>query len=113
MGTPDEIIAAHGSGERLEVHGAKELASYIRANTKLKVEYNGKGLITIAIDQKHDAFEAITAIEQSGLDWSDLRTHRDSLDDAFVKVVRGTIDAQGQITAVNNGNKRAEHRGRS
>jgi ABC-2 type transport system ATP-binding protein len=110
MGSPDEIVASHGSGETLQVHGTEELASYIRAKTKLKVAYNGKGLITIAINQKHDAFAAITAIEQSGLDWSDLRTHQDSLEDAFVKLVQGTINAQGEITAANGGNGHEEHR---
>jgi ABC-2 type transport system ATP-binding protein len=113
MGTPDEIVASHGSGETLQVHGTEELASYIKAKTKLKVGYNGKGLITIAINQKHDAFVAITAIEQSGLDWSDLRTHQDSLEDAFVKLVQGTINAQGEITTANGGNGHAEHSRRS
>jgi ABC-2 type transport system ATP-binding protein len=113
IGSPSQIVATHGSGETLQVHGTKELASYIKAKTKLKVEYNAKGLITIAISQKHDAFEAITAIEQSGLDWSDLRTHEDSLEDAFVKLVQGTINAQGEITALNSGNSHVGHGRRS
>lgn len=97
IGTPDEIIAIHGSGERLEIHGTDKLASYITANTKLKVEYRGKGLISIALEQKQDALAALAIIEQSGLDWSDLRIRRDSLDDVFFKLVSGTVDEQGEI----------------
>jgi ABC-2 type transport system ATP-binding protein len=102
MGTSDEIIAAHGSGERLEIHGSEELAAYIRANTNLKVEYRGKGLISIALTQKTDALAALAAAEKSGLDWGEIHTRRDSLDDVFVKLVSGTIDAHGEITVENN-----------
>jgi ABC-2 type transport system ATP-binding protein len=104
MGTPDEIIATHGSGQRLEIHGTEELASYIISNTKLKVEYNGKGLIRIAVGQKHDVSVAMIAIERSGLDWSDLRMLRDSLDDVFFKLVSGNIDEHGEIRVENNDN---------
>ena len=101
MGTSEEIIEAHGSGERLEIHGTEELAAYVKANTKLKVEYNGKGLISIAISQKHDALTALTTIEESGLEWHDLHTRRDSLDDVFIKLVRGRIDEKGEIKVEN------------
>lgn len=110
MGTPDEIIANHGSGERLEIHGTEELASYIEANTKLEVEYKGKGLISITIVQKRDALAAMMAIEQSGLDWSDLRTRRDSLDEIFFKLVSGTVDEQDEIRVKNSDRDHAEHR---
>jgi ABC-2 type transport system ATP-binding protein len=103
MGTSDEIIEAHGSGERLEIHGTEELAAYVKANTKLKVEYNGKDLISIPIIQKHDALAALTAVEESGLEWRDLHTRRDSLDDVFVKLVRGRIDEKGEIRVENIG----------
>ena len=97
MGTPEEIIEVHGSGERLEIHGTEELATYLKANTKLEVESNGKGVISIEISQKHDALAALTAIEESGLEWHELHTRRDSLDDVFVKLVRGRIDEKGEI----------------
>jgi ABC-2 type transport system ATP-binding protein len=99
MGTSDEIIAAHGSGERLEIQGTEELAVYVRANTDLKVEYNGKGLIIIELKNKIDALAALAAVEQSGLSWGDIQTRRDSLDDVFVKLVRGTIDEHGEVKA--------------
>jgi len=101
IGTPEEIIETHGSGERLEIHGTEELADYVKANTKLSVEYKGKGLISIAINQKHDALAALTSIEESGLEWRDLYTRRDSLDDVFVKLVSGRIDEKGEIRTEN------------
>jgi ABC-2 type transport system ATP-binding protein len=112
MGTSDEIIEAHGSGERLEIHGTQELAAYVKANTKLKVEYNGKGLISIAIGQKHDALAALTTIEESGLEWRDLHTRRDSLDDVFVNLVSGRIDEKGEIRAENIGDNSHDQRRR-
>jgi len=112
MGTSDEIIEAHGSGERLEIHGTEELAAYVKANTKLKVEYNGKGLISITIGQKHDALAALTTIEESGLEWRDLHTRRDSLDDVFVKLVSGRIDEKGEIKVENIGDNSHNQRRR-
>jgi ABC-2 type transport system ATP-binding protein len=97
IGTTEDIIETHGSGERLEIYGTEELAAYITANTNLKAEYKGKGLISIPINLKHDALAALTAIERSGLDWRDLHTRRDSLDDVFVKLVSGRIDEKGEI----------------
>jgi len=102
MGTSDEIIEAHGSGERLEIHGTEELANYLNAHTKLKVQHNGRGVISIAINEKHDALAALTATEESGLEWHDLHTRRDSLDDVFVKLVRGRIDEKGEIKVEGN-----------
>jgi ABC-2 type transport system ATP-binding protein len=112
MGTSDEIIEAHGSGERLEVQGAEELAAYVKENTKLKVEYNGKGFVSIELSQKHDALVALATIEESGLEWHDLHTRRDSLDDVFVKLVRGKIDEKGEIRAENIGDNSHDQRRR-
>jgi ABC-2 type transport system ATP-binding protein len=112
MGTPEEIIEAHGSGERLEIHGTEELAAYLKANTRLKVEYNGKGLISIALIQKHDALAALSTIEESGLEWRDLHTRRDSLDDVFVKLVSGRIDEKGEIRVENTDDNSHGQRGR-
>ena len=102
MGTVDEIIAQHGSGERLEIHGSKELANYIKANTELKVEYC-KGVISIPLEQKIDALAALAAAEQSKLDWGEIHTRRDSLDDVFVKLVSGRVDEHGEIIVENKG----------
>jgi ABC-2 type transport system ATP-binding protein len=97
MGTSDEIIENFGSGERLEVHGSKDLADYVRENTKLNVEYNSKGFVSIDINQKRDALIALTTIEESGFDWRELHTRRDSLDDVFVRLIKGTVDEHGEI----------------
>jgi ABC-2 type transport system ATP-binding protein len=112
MGTPEDIIETHGSGERLEIHGSRELADYLRENTKLNVEYDSKGVVSIALSEKHDAFIALTAVEESGLDWHDLHTRRDSLDDVFVKLVSGRIDEKGEIS-VENAENNSEKPGRS
>ncbi len=109
MGTTEEIIEAHGSGERLEIHGAEELGAYLKTNSKLKVDYDDKGLIRIAVNEKRDVLTALTIIEQSGYEWHDLHTRRDSLDDVFVRLVQGRIDEKGEIkenSATNSFNQR-------
>jgi ABC-2 type transport system ATP-binding protein len=101
MGTPEDIIETHGSGERLEIHGSERLADYLRENTKLQVEYDSKGVVKIALSKKRDALAALTAAEESGLEWHALHTHRDSLDDVFVRLVSGRIDEKGEIKPEN------------
>src|SRR3989337_770800 len=105
MGTAGEIIQKHGSAERLEIHGSEELANYIKANTELNVDYDGKGLISVALTQKIDALAALAAAEQSGLEWGEIRTRRDSLEDVFVQLVSGRIDEHGEIKT-GDGNQR-------
>ena len=103
IGTVDEIIAEHGTGERLEIHGSKKLADYIKENTDLKVEYR-KGMISIPLKQKIDALAALAAAEQSTLDWGEIHTRRDSLDDVFIKLVSGRVDEHGEIIAEGKNN---------
>jgi ABC-2 type transport system ATP-binding protein len=97
MGTTDEIIQKHGSAERLEIEGSEELTNYIKANTELKVDYDDRGFVSVALNEKIDALAALAAAEQSGLDWGEIRTRRDSLEDVFVRLVSGTIDEHGEI----------------
>ena len=98
MGTTDEIITQYGSGERLEIHGNEKLADYIRANTELQVEYDTtKGVVSIPLKKKIDALAALAAAEQSGMDWQEIQTRQDSLDDVFVKLVSGFVDEHGEI----------------
>jgi len=97
MGTTEEIIQQHGSGERLEIHGNEKLAEYIKANTELEVEYDrAKQELTIPLKKKIDALAALAAAEQSGLDWGEIQTRQDSLDDVFVKLVSEPIGEQGE-----------------
>jgi ABC-2 type transport system ATP-binding protein len=97
IGTSDEIIASFGSGERLDVRGGEELAKYLKYKTKLNLTYDGIGLISISLDQKHDAYIALAAMEESGLPWSDFQTRRDSLEDVFVKLVGGFLEEHGEV----------------
>lgn len=98
MGTSDEIIEQHGSGERLEIHGSEQLAKYIKANTELHVDYDSaRGVISIPIKQKIDALAALAAAEQSKMDWGEIQTRRDSLDDVFVKLVSRKVGEHGEI----------------
>jgi ABC-2 type transport system ATP-binding protein len=110
MGTTDEIIQKHGSPERLEIQGSEKLANYIKANTELKVETNGKGVISVALNGRIDALAALAAAEQSGLEWGDIRTRRDSLEDVFVHLVSGTIDEHGEIKTTENVTNRRRRR---
>ncbi len=99
MGTSDEIIEQFGSGERLEMHGSQELANYIKANTELTVEYEKTTKhLSIPLRQKIDALAALAAAEQSGLEWGEIHTTRDSLEDVFIKLVRGAVDESGNVT---------------
>jgi len=108
MGTTEEIIEQHGSGERLEIHGEQKLADYIKANTDLQVEYNSaKREIFITLRKKIDALAALAAAEQSGMDWGQIQTRQDSLDDVFVKLVTEPIGEQGEApTEEKTGKKR-------
>jgi ABC-2 type transport system ATP-binding protein len=114
MGTSDEIIAQHGSGERLEIHGTEQLAHYIKANTELQVEYDRhRSVISIPLKQKIDALAALAAAEQSKMDWGEIQTRQDSLDDVFVKLVSGTVNEQGEITSGESEAKPASGKRRS
>lgn len=98
MGTTEEIIKQHGSGERLEIHGSQKLADYIKENTELQVDYNKvKGEIIIPLKQKIDALAALAAAEQSGLEWGEIQTRQDSLDDVFVMLVSEPAGEQGEV----------------
>ena len=106
MGTSDEIIKDHGSGERLEIHGSEKLADYIRANTELQVDYDKtKKEIIIPLRMKIDALAALAAAEQSKMDWGEIQTRQDSLDDVFVKLVSGMVNEQGEIASEENESK--------
>ena len=106
MGTTEEIIQKHGSGERLEIQGSEKLAEYIRTNTELEVEYNLKGEIIIPLKKKIDALAALAAAEQSGLEWGEIQTRQDSLDDVFVKLVTEPIGEQGNMESEEKTNKK-------
>jgi len=94
-GTPAEIIEEHGSGERLTVKGDDRLVSYLRDKTKLEVERDSEGRISVLLRKKSDALEALQTVEDSGMSWSDLSTVRDSLEDIFVRMVGEGVMEEG------------------
>lgn len=107
MGTTEEIIQKHGSGERLEILGSQQLADYIKANTELQVDYSpSKQEITIPLTKKIDALAALAAAEQSGLEWGNIQTRQDSLDDVFIKLVSEPLGEQGEAPAEEKGKKK-------
>ncbi len=104
IGTSEEIIKEHGSGERLEIHGTQKLADYIKANTDLQIDYDAaKGEIFVPLKKKIDALAALAAAEQSGMDWGEIQTRQDSLDDVFIKLVneQGEISPEEAVAATN------------
>ncbi len=107
MGTTDQIIEEHGTGERLQIHGNEKLADYIRANTELQVDHDKvKGEISIPLKKKIDALAALAAAEQSGLDWGEIQTRRDSLDDVFIKLVNDMPPQEEEMPSERNSKKR-------
>jgi ABC-2 type transport system ATP-binding protein len=86
-GTPQEIIDMHGSGEKLSVRASESMARYLSQSTKLKVEYDRKGTVSVLLESKRDALLALGAMEESGIPYDALTTKRDSLEDIFVRMV--------------------------
>jgi ABC-2 type transport system ATP-binding protein len=98
IGTSDEIIEQYGSGERLDIHGDERLAQYIKNNTELTVEYDSTTReISVPLKHKIDALAALAAAEQSHMDWGEIHTRRDSLEDVFIKLVKGAVDESGNV----------------
>ncbi len=99
-GTPEDIISQHGSGERLEVKGDSALAEYLRKTTGLKVDHDGNNRVSIKINEKHDALVVVEGLDRSGMNWGDLRTRQDTLEDIFVRLVGVVIEEAGTIKEV-------------
>lgn len=95
QGSPAEIITNYGVGDRLSIRGSETLANYLRDHSGLIVNYDS-GHITILLKNKDSALNALSTIKRSGLEWSDLSTEKESLEDIFVKLVGTSIeDVQG------------------
>jgi ABC-2 type transport system ATP-binding protein len=105
MGTADQIIAEYGSGERLEIHGKRELADYIRTNTDLDVQYDNKGVVIVTLKNKTDVLTALATVKESMMEWGEIHTRIDSLDDVFIKLVREQSDISPQADSEANGGK--------
>lgn len=99
-GTTDEILEKEGSGERLEVKGPEILVDYLQRNTKLAVQYD-QGKVSILLRKMHDAVVALDEIDRSGIEWGDLQTRQDTLEDIFVRLV-GKLEDTGGVVPQNH-----------
>jgi hypothetical protein len=91
------------------MHGSKQLADYIKANTELQVDYdNTREVIIIPLKKKIDALAALAAAEQSGMDWGEIQTRQDSLDDVFIKLVNEPL-GEPEETETQQPKKKGRH----
>ncbi len=92
-GSPLEIITTYSPSERLKVTAERALYDYVKQHTDLNAEYDDatKSLV-IQLRSKSDAISAFETIAKSNLEWSDLSTERDSLEDIFIKLVGVRLD---------------------
>jgi ABC-2 type transport system ATP-binding protein len=95
-GTAPDIIADHGRPERLRVVGPPSLADYLRGHLGFQVLVD-RGMIEVAIKDKHDTLRVLAAIEESGIPWKDFATVQDTLEDVFIQMV-GEMD-EGEVAA--------------
>jgi ABC-2 type transport system ATP-binding protein len=104
LGSPAEIIAANGYGERITISAEKALYDYIKANTNLQAQYDeNQKSVVVSVNSKSDALNAVDAISRSNMNWSDLNMQRESLEDVFIRLVGTTLDEQGSaVTPVSN-----------
>jgi ABC-2 type transport system ATP-binding protein len=91
QGSPAEIITNYGVGDRLSIRGSETLANYLKDHSGLIVDYDS-GHITILLKNRDSALDALSTIKRSGLEWSDLSTEKESLEDIFVKLVGTSIE---------------------
>lgn len=107
MGTSEQIITQYGSGESLEIHGSKELADYLKQKTDLAVDYDSRGIVKVSLSQKTDALKALAAVSESKMDWGEIHTHVDTLDDVFIKLVREKAESTTSESKSNENNSNA------
>ncbi|MGI0140806.1 MAG: ABC transporter ATP-binding protein [Thermoplasmata archaeon] len=89
-GTPREIIDRFGGPMRLRLAAGPELVEYLKAKFSNDVRV-GPGHVEIVLRAQSETLPILTAIDQSGIPWSNLATVRDTLEDVFVRLV-GRMD---------------------
>ncbi len=94
-GSPAQIIAEHGSGEKIRVRGDQRLADFVRKETGLEVGF-AEGLVVVTLKTKEDALAVLEAVGKSGQEWRDLTIRNDSLEDVFVKLIGSKPGDEGQ-----------------
>ncbi|MDA4121659.1 MAG: ABC transporter ATP-binding protein [Thaumarchaeota archaeon] len=93
-GSPAQIIAEYGSGEKIRVRGDEDLAEFLRTQTGLQVAFVD-GVVVVTLKAKGDTLAVLQAIGKSGMEWSDLTIRNDSLEDVFVRLIGSKLD-EGQ-----------------
>ena len=73
----------------------------------MQVDYNAaRGEIIIPLKKRIDALAALAAAEQSGMDWGEIQTRQDSLDDVFIRLVSGAEINSDETEAKPNDRRR-------
>lgn len=84
-GTPEEIIAKHGSGRKVVVRSDREMADYLEAKGIRLEEY--RGVIEIPLPEGTNLANLVKLVEESGIKYSQLTVSTDSLEDVFIRLV--------------------------
>jgi ABC-2 type transport system ATP-binding protein len=89
-GTPVEIIEKYGKPEVVLLEAPPSLADYLRKNMGLRVVYRDN-LVEAEVGSKNDVLKVLNYANMSGIPWRSVSTHRDTLEDVFIRLV-GKMD---------------------
>ena len=90
LGTPAEIIAAHGRPTRLTLEAAPPLAEHLTRTLGVAARAED-GRVDVELGSPRDALRVLDAAASSGIPWTSFATRRDTLEDVFVRMV-GRMD---------------------
>ena len=102
MGTTEEIIQQHGSGERLEIHGNEKLAEYIKANTELEVILTALSEGPYPSKKENRCFSSAGSRGRVAAPVKEKSDAQRNSDDVFVKLVSEPIGEQGETRTRKN-----------
>ncbi len=88
QGSPDEIIAANGSGRKIVLMADPHMRNYLQTHG-VEIHHEGKAL-TIPLKADSNLAGIIDLIEKSGIAYSQLTVRTDTLEDVFIKLVGKT-----------------------
>lgn len=84
-GTPEEIIARHGSGRKVIVRSNREMADYLETHNIILRE--NRGNIEIPLPENANLADLVRLVEDSGIKYSQLTVSTDSLEEVFISLV--------------------------
>ena len=61
------------------------------------MKHYGNNRVSVKIREKHDTLAVVESLDRSGMNWEDLRTKQDTLEDIFVQLVGGVIEEAGSV----------------